>query len=261
MKIVKILRTTVCSIFLSEDDRSAARVFKVNPRLNRTRQINSFSRGVNCDSRPLIDFVALTDSPKFQWLIFSIGQTSFKKLHKTSNWEGVRPTKCFIKPGSSRITTKDKLLTIFDFWSFTVEASFFEIIFSTFADKIYFVNTVCVPSSNTIFPVTGLSQTGRVVALSSNLLFRGLKSLSSSHRSCSLTIFSLFAGINGSSLDKGAFLFNDTRLACAGLKFAFSGPFSPGQWRAHMYVFLVIFAFVKNCREHATIHLLHFSIS
>ena len=28
-----------------------------------------------------------------------------------------------------------------------------------------------------------------------------------------------------------------------------------------MYVFLVILFSVKNCREHATIHLLHFSIS
>ena len=39
------------------------------------------------------------------------------------------------------------------------------------------------------------------------------------------------------------------------------GPFSPGQWRAYIYVFLVILISVKNCREHATIHLLHFSIS
>ena len=50
MKVVKILRTRVFSIFLSGYDRSAARVLKVNPRLNRTRQINIFSNGVNCDS-------------------------------------------------------------------------------------------------------------------------------------------------------------------------------------------------------------------
>ena len=54
------------ALSLSGEDRSAARVFKANPRLNHTRQINSFSRGVNCDSGPFIDFVASTDSPKFQ---------------------------------------------------------------------------------------------------------------------------------------------------------------------------------------------------
>ena len=87
MKVVKILRTRVFSIFLSGYDRSAARVLKVNPRLNRTRQTNIFSNGVNCDSGPLNDYAAPTDSPKFQWLILSIGQTSFKKLYKTSKWD------------------------------------------------------------------------------------------------------------------------------------------------------------------------------
>ena len=66
MKFVKILQARVCSIFLSRDDRSAGRVFEVNPCLNRTRQINSYSRGVNCDSGPLIDFIVSTDSPRFQ---------------------------------------------------------------------------------------------------------------------------------------------------------------------------------------------------
>ena len=66
MKFVKILRARVCFIFLSRDDRSAVRVFEVNPCLNRTRQINSYSHGVNCDLGPLIDFIVSTDSPKFQ---------------------------------------------------------------------------------------------------------------------------------------------------------------------------------------------------
>ena len=64
-------------------------------------------------------------------------------------------------------------------------------------------------------------------------------------------------GVTGFALDAGAFLFTNAGLACAGEKFALSGsgnssvgPFSPGQSRAHMYVFLVILFSVKNCREH-----------
>ena len=51
---------------LSGEDKSAARVFNVNPRLNRTRQMNSFSRGVNSGSGPLFDLSESKDSPKFQ---------------------------------------------------------------------------------------------------------------------------------------------------------------------------------------------------
>ena len=38
-------------------------------------------------------------------------------------------------------------------------------------------------------------------------------------------------------------------------------PFSPGQWRAQIYVFLVMFFTVKNSREQATSQRLHFSMS
>ena len=52
---------------LSGEDKSAARVFNVNPRVNRTRQTSSFSRGVNSGSGLLFDLSESTDSPKFQY--------------------------------------------------------------------------------------------------------------------------------------------------------------------------------------------------
>ena len=54
-------------IFLVGEDKSALRVFNINPRLNRAWQMNSFSRRVNSGSGPLFDLSESTDSPKFQY--------------------------------------------------------------------------------------------------------------------------------------------------------------------------------------------------
>ena len=54
MKVVKIILIIVCSKDFVGEPKRIDKVFKVKPRLNRTRQIKSFSRLVNLSFRPLL---------------------------------------------------------------------------------------------------------------------------------------------------------------------------------------------------------------
>ena len=108
------------------------------------------------------------------------------------------------------------------------------------------------------------------IKLSSNSSFTGLKSLSPSPESCPSTtnfFFSLYGSYwLRSRCRRFPFHWRAARFCWRKIRFQRIGKFFGWSLfsrpvKAHMYVFRVILFSVKKCREHATIHLLHFSIT
>ena len=259
MYVVKILRTCVSHIFFSGLLSRAAKVLIPNPLLSLSKQMNSWSFVDKSQFLPEAAFSISGESLQFQKLMEFKGETLSRKLCSTSNWADVRPTKCFIRVESFTMFSYDRLLTTLGAWGLEMATSFLKIIVSTFAESVYLQNTVCELWSTTIFPVAGflyslgttwlwrLSVSSALVELlvkvasikdwSASSI--GLKSFDSSPQSFSTgeTFF-----VTGSDRDFGAFLLGARAwLSCAGVRFAFRGsgcssvgPFSPGQWRAHM---------------------------